>query len=89
MRPLDIEAIKELAIREAPAAMRTLARIHADPKVPAKDRIRAAEIIVEHAIGKPTQSIAAVPLDPNALTPTAINFIGAVPLPGIPPERKR
>lgn len=79
---LDPKMMREKALDYVAYALRTLARIHQDQKVPAKERVRAAEIILDHALGKPAQAVVMSDPDGKALAvPATINWVQPSVLP--------
>jgi len=56
-RPKMPQALKEALQAHSATAVEVLAGILADPKARASDRIRAAEVVLDRAWGKPTMAV--------------------------------
>lgn len=60
-RVMSEKDIRELAATRGPAALDVLEEVMGDPMAEDRDRVRAAEALLDRGYGKPAQAIIAIP----------------------------
>ena len=74
-RPKALKPVEDAAREHTPAAMATLATIMEDDGQPAAARVRAAELLLDRAWGKPRQPSEMLGADVQPVTPAVYTVV--------------